>query len=530
MNIVGIHSRHDSGIALKIDDAYHIIELERIYSERNFSLRQSNVPTSEVVDIIRRLYPGVRFQLGTIIGNHRRNVADHWQGLFVKRWKKAAHHRAHAAAAFYQSPFEEALVISYDGGGNDGYFRTFVATRGEGIAYLDDGISLNLGSAYAALAVPIREIKKHPTNALPNAGKLMGLVAYGTARDEWRRPIRDFYTRTLEPARKRMRYLPELGRTLGLDFHVPDLISGETAYDFAATSQSVFEDLFFEHALPIIETHRLPVCLSGGCALNVVTNEKLARKTGLPIFVPPNPSDCGLALGAILQHYPPRERINVTYAGLPLLDVNKLSELVHRYRAKPANVEDIAKLLASGKIIGVARGGSEHGPRALGNRSLLCDPGDPTMKDRLNLRVKFRESFRPYAPVVRQVDAKKYFDCLDYDLSYMSFNPLVKSAWRPVLPAIVHADNSARVQSVSPEQNPWLFQLLTAFESIKGYGVLLNTSFNTKGKPILSTIAEVIDNLRTTDIDYAFVEGYLFDARSVKEMDRPLCLNSQTLS
>ncbi|MBN8627378.1 MAG: hypothetical protein J0M17_18020 [Planctomycetes bacterium] len=470
-----------------------------------------------MVELVRRLYPGVDFDFGIVVARRARGLEKEWGELSVARWKAAAHHRAHAAVAFYQSSFDRALVISYDGGGNDGWFRTFIASRKDGVQYLDDGIRINLGSAYGALAVPIQEIHTNASNTLPNAGKLMGLAAYGAPRAEWRQAIREFYIRTLDHSGRRIRQLPTLGAAIGLDLSGPDTISGQDAYDFAATGQAVFEEIFFEHALPTIAKYKLPVCLSGGCALNVITNEKLARTIDYPVFVPPNPNDCGLPLGAILQHFPPQYPIQITYAGVPLLDAGKLDDVCTEDDIQGARIENVARLLALGNIVGVARGNSEHGPRALGNRSLLCDPGNPQMKDRLNVKVKFRESFRPYAPVVRRCDAAKYFDCLDYDMSYMSFNPTVRPEWRHRIPAIVHADQTARVQTVTREQNRWLFDLLTAFEVLTGYGVLLNTSFNTKGKPILSTVAEVLENLAMTDIDYAIVEDRLISSSKVRD-------------
>ena len=156
------------------------------------------------------------------------------------------------------------------------------------------------------------------------------------------------------------------------------------------------------------------------------------------------------------------------------------------------------------------RGNSECGPRALGNRSILAWPGDPLMKDKINNNIKFREFFRPVAPVVRAEDIAIYFSPAP-DSPFMSFAPWVDKPFREKIPAIVHKDGTARVQTVTEDQNEFLWELLTCVEVIKDIGVLLNTSFNIKGKPILTTIEDAIEVWQTTELDCLFIEGYLFE-------------------
>jgi carbamoyltransferase len=170
---------------------------------------------------------------------------------------------------------------------------------------------------------------------------------------------------------------------------------------------------------------------------------------------------------------------------------------------------ELPKLLADGKIIGVARGGSEHGPRALGNRSILCNPTFPQMKDVLNAKVKHREWYRPFAPVVRIEDASKYFAVIE-ESPYMSFAFDVKDEWKQKLSSITHIDGTARVQTLRKEHNEWLYNLLGEFEKITGHGVLLNTSFNVNGRPILSTAAEAFKVLLDTQMDGIVIEDTLF--------------------
>jgi carbamoyltransferase len=161
--------------------------------------------------------------------------------------------------------------------------------------------------------------------------------------------------------------------------------------------------------------------------------------------------------------------------------------------------------LERGKIVGVVRGNSEHGPRALGNRSIICNPAISDMKDILNEKVKHREWYRPFAPVVRLEDVSEYFEW-DRESRWMSFCPKVKEEWREKLPAITHVDGTARVQTITREQNEWLYDLLTNFKEKTGIGVLLNTSFNVNGKPILSTYKDAFHIYDTTDIDGLILE------------------------
>ena len=172
------------------------------------------------------------------------------------------------------------------------------------------------------------------------------------------------------------------------------------------------------------------------------------------------------------------------------------------------------KKFVEGKIIGVARGRSEHGPRALGNRSIICNPAIPEMKDTLNEKVKHREWYRPFAPVVRLEDVSKYFEW-QRESRWMSFCPKVREEWREKLSAITHIDGTARVQTVTREQNEWLYDLLTEFEKQSGIGVLLNTSFNVDGKPILSTIRDAFSILEKTEMDGLIIQNYYFKKTNI---------------
>ena len=199
----------------------------------------------------------------------------------------------------------------------------------------------------------------------------------------------------------------------------------------------------------------------------------------------------------------PTKGVDITYAGLPLLDREKLS-----LGGRKVNKKEIAELIKDGKILGLVYGDSEVGPRALGNRSIVCDPNIADMKDILNSKVKFREWYRPFAPFCKKEEAHNWFESRNFDnLEYMSYAPKVKV---DTLPAITHVDGTARLQTVTEESHPHFYELLTEFGKISETNVLLNTSFNIRGYPILSTIEDALYALNNTQMDYVVIEDYLF--------------------
>jgi carbamoyltransferase len=286
-------------------------------------------------------------------------------------------------------------------------------------------------------------------------------------------------------------------------------LTGQTSWDVAKTSQIAFENVFMEIVNPFLKKYsKLPLLLTGGCALNILLNTKLYYELNRDVFIPPNPNDCGIASGMLLLHMKPRQAVDLTYSGIPILDKNTLMMICeNQYNVKPIDTNTILNDLVLGKIIGVVRGNSEHGPRALGNRSIICDPSHPEMKDILNAKVKNREWYRPFAPVCRLEDVSKYFN-FSGESRWMSFCPEVRDEWKEKLTSITHVDGTARVQTVTREQNEWLYDLLTEFEKLTGVGVLLNTSFNINGKPLLSTYKDALHVFKNTQMDRLILENY----------------------
>ena len=437
----------------------------------------------------------------------------HYQFLIpAKHYYEGQHHLSHAAGAFYQTDYDQALIVSFDGGGNDGIFNIYHAKDRKTIDLLEKKDYLDLGFPYMSFGDFFSDIKLEQSLAIGNlvySGKIMGLCSYGNVNEEWLPYFEEYYL-DKPSGLNHIELLDKLSNQTGLIFDRNQRLEGQTAWDAAKTSQVAFENILIREIQPFLDEYPdIPLILTGGCGLNILLNTKLKESLDRDIFVPPNPNDCGLSSGMMLNHIKPEKAIDLTYSGVQVLDPYTLSSYVENKGAVKASKAKVVDLLAQGKIIGVVRNGSEHGPRALGNRSILCDPTFPQMKDVLNHKVKNREWYRPFAPVCRLEDVSKYFE-FEGESRWMSFCPKVKEEWREKLVSITHVDGTARVQTVTEEQNPWLYSVLTILHESTGVGVLLNTSFNVNGKPILSTYRDAIKVFENTEMDNLLLDEYLF--------------------
>jgi len=428
----------------------------------------------------------------------------------AKNYIPSLHHFSHASSAFYQTPYNEALIVSFDGGGNDGFFNIYHASDRKTITEVER-LNIDLGFPYMYFGDFMSDIKKEhdlSTGNLTYSGKIMGLCSYGNVREEWKIPVKEFYL-SRPNGLNCYGLFEEMCKKINLEVDRETRFSGQDSWDLVKTSQIVFEEIVIELIRPFLEKYpNIPLILTGGCALNILLNTRLKEELDRDVFIPPNPNDCGIASGLILSYLKPDEAVDLTYAGIPILDESTLmSQLERIYIYERAEIVKLAEFLSKGKILGVVRDRSEHGPRALGNRSILCDPTFPDMKDILNAKVKNREWYRPFAPVVRLEDVSKYFE-FEGESRWMTFCPKVREEWREKLVSITHVDGTARVQTITREQNEWLYNLLTEFEKITGVGVLLNTSFNVAGKPILSTYKDAIDVYEKTQMDGLLLQDY----------------------
>jgi len=463
------------------------------------------------------------------------------------------HHLSHAASAFYPSPFEEAVVLTLDGVGE--WTTTSVGLgKGKSLAMTRElHFPHSLGLLYSAFT--------YYTGFRVNSGeyKVMGLAPYGepvAARryaDLILREVMDLKEDgTFRLNQRYFNYCTGLTMTNGA---FDELFGGparrpdkellvQRHMDLAAAIQIVTEEAMRRIVRSLAKEHDCPnLCMAGGVALNCVANGKILRDRAFKnLWIQPAAGDAGGALGAALAAYhgyadKPRE----VATGLDAMRGSYLgpryeqSDVERRLKAAGARfevlsdealIERAADALASEKAVGWAQGRMEFGPRALGGRSILGDPRSPSMQKTLNLRVKYRESFRPFAPSVLRERVSDYFE-LDGDSPYMLLvADVVKSRRIPMtaeqerlfgidklnvprsdVPAITHVDYSARVQTVHRETNPRYHALLAAFERRTGCPVLVNTSFNVRGEPIVNTPEDAFRCFMGCDIEALVVEN-----------------------
>ena len=468
----------------------------------------------------------------------------------------AEHHQSHAASAFYPSPFDEAVVLTMDGVGE--WATTSVAVgRGNALETTREiHFPHSLGLLYTAFT--------YYTGFRVNSGeyKVMGLAPYGEPK--YAQSILDNLI-DLKPDgtfRLDMGYFDYCtGLTMTNDrfsalFGVAPRSANDPLeqrhMDLAASVQAVVEEAVLRLTRSLREETGIPrLCLAGGVALNCVANGKVLRDGRFDdIWVQPAAGDAGGALGAALaasHRLFGEPRLSGAAAGAggdamrgallgPEFCQNEIEEALGtaggRYQvlADAELVDVVASALADGKVVGWFQGRMEFGPRALGNRSILGDPRSPAMQKTLNLKVKFRESFRPFAPSVLRPDVAEWFE-LDADSPYMLLVAGVKperrrqmteaerrlfglellNVPRSEIPAVTHVDYSARVQTVHADANPRYYALLEAFKARTGCPVVVNTSFNVRGEPIVCTPEDAFRCFMGTDIDCLAIGNCLLD-------------------
>ena len=476
------------------------------------------------------------------------------------------HHLSHAASAFFSSPFSEAAILTIDGVGE---WATASISHGK-----DNQISVlkelhfphSLGLLYSAFTYFL--------GFKVNSGeyKLMGLAPYGN-------PDSPDIQRYIQLIKTELTDIKEDG-SIWLNQDYFNYATGlRMANDvkwqklFGIKKRSEADELLQQHcnlglAIQIVteevvqkmanEAKRLTgsanLCMAGGVALNCVSNGKLMRsKLFENIFIQPAAGDAGGALGeAQAAHFiyfnqerkvtTAQDEMQGAYLGPEYSNI-ETETVIRKYGAEAQQFEsfdalaaNVADLIAQGNVVGWVQGRMEFGPRALGNRSILGDARNPEMQKKLNLKIKYREGFRPFAPSVKAEDCKEYFD-LDADSPYMlivtpvqevrrnkmpeAYNsmPLLERLYvqRSDLPSVTHIDFSARVQTIHKETNPRYWQLLDVFKKKTGYGVMVNTSFNVRGEPPVCTPEDAYRCFMRTEMDYLVVGDYLFSKAAQPE-------------
>lgn len=436
------------------------------------------------------------------------------------------HHLSHAASAFYFSPFEQAAVLTVDGVGE--WATTTIGVGGGHEVRIEREIRFphSLGLLYSAFTQYLGfEVNE-------GEYKVMGLAPYGRPRygRELGEVIEVDGSGTFSLNRRYFSFEYELEminrrfeRLFGLPRRGPEAPLLPAYADIAASAQQKLEEALLHLAR---RTHALTglsdLVLAGGVMLNCVANGRILREGPFRrIFVQPAAGDAGGAMGvaAFLSHALdptcPREVLRHAYLGPGFETFEIRSFLMEegcpfREYEEPQLLEETARVLAEGKVVGWFQGRMEWGPRALGNRSILADPRREDMKDILNEKVKQRESFRPFAPAVLLEEAPAYFE-MEGRSPFMLFTYRVK---RPdEIPAVTHVDGSARIQTVAEDENPRFYRLLKAFQRASGVPVLVNTSFNVRGEPIVCTPVDAYDCFMKTDIDVLVLDRFMIRKR-----------------
>jgi carbamoyltransferase len=514
---LGFHGSHNSTISISFEDkVLECIEIERLISHKNAALFYYENPLhnvniiKNVIDYFYNKYK-VTYYDKCIINSVDTSNINLKSIINYGSLHYVPHHEAHSCSAFYQSSYDEALVISYDGGSDEGFFNVYLMKRGCDPIKIYSGIK-DYAISYMSLAHFIKDIKKEKDIYVGNlvyAGKLMGYAGFGNVDEKYIESFKSFYySNTYDNVVDAVDRFVSLFSKYGIDSW-DSRIDGKLAKDLAATNQYVFQELFLDETKNILEKYPdLPLILTGGCALNILNNTSLSYNR--EVFVPPNPSDVGISVGLLCSFIRPKNPIDCTYIGPEVWDKNQLSK--HIFERNPTEIihyEDIVDDIIDSGIIGIVQGRCEHGPRALGNRSIICDATNPDMKNILNYKIKNREGYRPFSPVVRLEDINKYFE-FEKESRWMSFCPRVKEKYIKLLQSVTHVDGTARVQTVTHDQNPLLYNLLTTMYNKTGHAVLLNTSFNIAGKPILNTYEEALWMFDNKNMSGLILENFYF--------------------
>lgn len=461
------------------------------------------------------------------------------------------HHYSHAAAAFFPSPFEKTAILTIDGVG-EWATASFGIGDNNSITILKEmEFPHSLGLLYSAFT--------HFCGFKVNSGeyKLMGLAPYGNPR-------------YLDTIKKHIASISDDG-TVSLNLKVFDFLHGKKMVndhfadffdgpalaigepitrremDIAASIQRFTEEAVLNMTKFVKqETGQNNLCLSGGVALNCVANGKLLRENIFEnIWIQPAAGDAGSALGAALamqHHYHdiPRKHdkknlkdaqkgsyLGPSYTTREVQAYLNANQIPYTHHTERKMLDELSDALASGNVVGLFQGRMEFGPRALGARSIIGDPRNPEMQAKMNLSIKYRESFRPFAPIVLAEDVNTYFDldtpspymllvanvkkelCKSRDHTFPQTDDLLIAAkeLRSELPSITHWDYSARIQTVHKETNPFLHKVLDTFKQKTGYSVLINTSFNVRGEPIVCSIRDAVNCFLATEMDYLYIEG-----------------------
>ncbi len=451
------------------------------------------------------------------------------------------HHLSHAASSFLMSPYDEAAILTTDGVG-EWSTTTMGVGNGTDIKITKElrfphslGLLYTAFTSYLGFKVNSAEYK------------VMGLAPYGEPRYE--KLIFDRLVQLKEDGSFQIntKYFPYVYGLRMINRHFEDLFGQperepETKLeafhkDIAASIQSATEQIVLHMCRALYnETKLTKLCMAGGVALNCVANGRIVKETPFrELFVQPAAGDAGGAVGvAAYIHFKvlgnkrhpiwPGPFLGPEYSENEIRQLLNSESVPYRELDEESLAHEVAKLIDEQNVIGWFQGRMEFGPRALGNRSILADARHPENRDRVNLKIKFRESFRPFAPSVLAEQATEYFD-LNQPSPYMLLVAQVHSD-KQTIPAVTHVDGSARVQTVAENENPKFYRLIKAFYKLTGCPVIINTSFNVRGEPIVCTPQDAFRCFLHTNMDYLVLGNFLLDKKAMPESLRKVLTQS----
>lgn len=533
MKILSLYNAHDGGYAILEDgEIVEHIEIERYtrlkecggdslsYFLKNHKLEEIDHFVSVCPDTNLEKANGETYNTHEILPKNKINFYSH--------------HLCHAAHAYFSSPFDNAIVISIDNAGMEvdgkGISCGIYLCKDKDIKKIWDIPSeqFSLGDLWGRITRFVMKLwSGYPRGH--QAGSVMAMAALGDPL-KYYSDFRDMMgvnhkaAVSAPPGMKRGVYVPPEEEVLHPFLNKYRLIAEDEKekFNLAASLQKITEDLLFDIVGRAINMARgegfasMNLCFSGGCSLNSVAMGKIwdaIASQGWHMYIPPVPYDGGLNIGAAQYFYHSILRYPKFYFGSdvasPYLgepwsasDVKKTIEDTKNISVSSAELNDIAKFLAEGKIVSVYNGKSESGRRALGNRSILANPAIDNMKQIINDRVKHRQWYRPFAPSVLEEYGHEWFENY-FPSPYMSFVFRVKQDMLGKAKAVEHFDGTARVQSVNKKQNEWYYNLISEFHNLTGVPMLLNTSFNDR-EPIVETPQHAMNCFLLTDIDYLY--------------------------
>ncbi len=530
--ILGIHDGHDAGAVLVDGERLFAVNEERLNRVKKYRgfprlsvrkvLEMANA-SPEDVEIIA--VAGI-FRKLSRLKELEANLREVFGGDFKRKVLFVEHHLAHSASAYYTSGWRDALAVSIDAAGDGLSSSIYVARDGEMIRIAQSTYVDSLGDFYASVTELLG------FKPMRHEGKVMSLAAYGRPRYDLRAIIElnglSFDNHLGVIGVEATRKLAELfdyplkhARDIALQMKRGNLdgVLQRKAIEIAASAQKHLEKLVEELGLKL-KGHNLPVAYAGGVAQNVKANAVLRKILGDDdLWVFPAMDDGGLAFGAAIFVKAQMERLDGrwrpfrlkhVYLG-PVYGKDKVEDFLRSEGVEYEEVEVpsfVADALAEGKLVGLFQGAMEFGPRALGNRSILADPRDEGVKERLNVALK-RDVFQPFAPSMLWETAGEYLEDLNgRPNEFMTMSYTAREEFRKLAPAVVHVDGTTRPQAVRMEVNPTYYELIKAFERGSGLSAVLNTSFNMHGEPIVCSPEDALRTFMKAGLDVLVMEGF----------------------